>query len=86
MSVTQWFQSQAADFYNTGYRSWSHGMTNISIPEVNMLKNSSTIAVSVTINLSIKFGFVSVNDRRETYFVNTLRIMDALFNLYQMSP
>ena len=27
MSVTQWFQSQAADFYNTGYKSWSYGMT-----------------------------------------------------------
>ena len=23
-----------------GYRSWSHGKTNVSIPEVNMLKNS----------------------------------------------
>ena len=37
-NVTQWFQSQAADFYNTGYKSWSHNMTNVSIPEVNMLK------------------------------------------------
>ena len=35
MSVTQWFQSQAADFYDTGYKSWSHGMTNFSILEVN---------------------------------------------------
>ena len=32
-----------------GYKSWSHGMTNVSIQEVNMLKNSSTLAVSVTI-------------------------------------
>ena len=33
-----------------GYRSWSHGIVNVSIPEVNMLKNSSTLAVSVPIN------------------------------------
>ena len=43
-------------------------MTNVSIPEVYMLKNSSsTLAVSVPINLSIKLGFVSVNGHRETY-------------------
>ena len=47
-----------------GYRCWSHGMTDDSIPEVNMLKNSSTIAVSVAENLSIKFGFVFVNGLR----------------------
>ena len=41
-------------------------MTNVSIPEVNMLKNSSTLAVSVLINHVIKFGLVSVNDSRET--------------------
>ena len=35
MSVTQWFQSQAADFYDTGYESWSYGMVNVSIPEIN---------------------------------------------------
>ena len=29
---------QAADFYDMGYKSWSHGMTNISVPEVNMLE------------------------------------------------
>ena len=69
MSVTQWFQSQAADFYDTEIKSWSHGMTNVSFPEVNMLKNSSTLAVSVPINLSIKSGFVSVNGPWETYFV-----------------
>ena len=28
--VSQWFQSQAADFYDTEYKSWSHGMTNVS--------------------------------------------------------
>ena len=52
-----------------GYKSWSHGTTNVAIPEVNILKNSSTLAVSVPINLSIKLVFVSVNGPRETYFV-----------------
>ena len=47
-------------------------MTYVSVPEVNMLKNSSTLAVSVPINLYIKLGFVSVNGTRETYFVDTL--------------
>jgi hypothetical protein len=37
---TQWFQSQAADFYDTVYKSWSHGMTNVSVPVANMLKKS----------------------------------------------
>ena len=32
-------------------------MTNVSGPEMNMLKNSSTLAISVPINLSIKLGF-----------------------------
>ena len=32
-----------------------------------MLKYSKTLAVSVTINLSIKLGFVPVNGPRETY-------------------
>ena len=31
MSVTEWFQSQAVDFYGTGYKSWSHGITNVLI-------------------------------------------------------
>ena len=31
--VSQWFQSQAAEFYNTGYKSWPHCKTNVSIPE-----------------------------------------------------
>ena len=38
MIVTQLFQSQAADFYDTGYKIWSHGMTHVSVPEVYMLK------------------------------------------------
>ena len=37
-----------------GYKSWSHGMTNVSILEVNILKNSTTLAVSVQINRSNK--------------------------------
>ena len=37
------------------YKIWSHGMTDISVPEVNMLKYSSTFAVSVTVNLSINW-------------------------------
>jgi hypothetical protein len=37
---TQRFHSQAADLYDTVHRSWSHGMTNVSIPVANMLKKS----------------------------------------------
>ena len=71
--VLQWFQSQVADFYDTRYESWSYGMTNVSIPEVDMWKNSSSLSVSVRINLSVKLGFVSINGSRDTYFVNELR-------------
>ena len=56
MSVTEWFQSQAADFYDTGYKSWPYGLTNVSIPEVNMLKNSSIFAVCFHIIISIEFS------------------------------
>ena len=52
----------------------SRGVTDVSVPEVNMLKNSSTVAPSFPINLSIKFGFVYVNGPRETYFLDALRI------------
>ena len=52
------------------YKNWSHCMTNVSIPEVNMLKNRSTPAVSVPINLAI--NFFSVNGPRETYSVDVL--------------
>ena len=47
-------------------------MTNVSLPEVNMLKNSSTLAVSLPMNLSVKLGFVSVSGSRESYFVDAL--------------
>ena len=43
-----------------GYKTW-HGMTNVSFLVKNMLKNSSTLAVSVPINLSITLGFVYAN-------------------------
>ena len=49
-------------------------MTNVSIVEVNMLIYSSIFAVSAPINLSIIFGFVSLNGPRETYFVDALCI------------
>ena len=55
------------------YKSWSYGLTNVSISEVNMLKNNSALAVSVPIN-HIKLGFISVNGPRETYFVDVFRV------------
>ena len=58
-----------------GYKSWSHGVANFSVLEVNMLKNSSTLGVFVPINLSIKFGFVSVNGPGKTCFVDVLCIL-----------
>ena len=70
--MSRWFQTQAADFYDTGYKSWSHGVANVSTPGMNILKYSSTLAVSVPIIFSIKLGFVSVNGPRETYFVGAL--------------
>ena len=54
-----------------------HAMENISIPEVNVLKNSSTLSLSVPINLSLKLSFVSENGSRETYFLDALRITDS---------
>jgi hypothetical protein len=71
---TQWFQSHAANFYDTVYRSWSHGMTNVSIPVTNMLKKKLTLAVSVAINISMQLCFVSVHGPRETYFADEPRI------------
>ena len=75
MSITvQWFQSQTIGFYETGYESCFHDITNVSNLGVNTLKNSSTLAVSVPINISIKLDFVSVNGcKRKTYFVDGLR-------------
>ena len=42
---------QAADFYDTGMQKLVSWVINVSITNVNMLKNSSTPAVSVPINL-----------------------------------
>ena len=55
-------------------------MKNVSIPEVNVLKNSSTLAVPI--NLTFKLGFVSVNGPTETYFVHTLSIIISKFVSY----
>ena len=57
-----------------GYQSWFHGKKNVLVAEVKMLKNSSTLTVSVPINFSIKLGFVSMCGLGETYFVHALRI------------
>ena len=54
-------------------------MTNVSISEVNMLKNISTHAASIPINLSFKFGFVSVNGPRESSFVDAPRSRKPIF-------
>jgi hypothetical protein len=45
-------------------------MTNVSIPVANMLKNSSTLAVSVAINIPMKLCFVSVDGPREPYVLD----------------
>jgi hypothetical protein len=49
-------------------------MTNVSIPVANMLKKTRTLAVSVTINISMQLCFVSVHGPGETYFVDEHRI------------
>ena len=61
MSVTQWLESQAADFHDTGIQKlvpWYVKCLNFGGEYV---KHSSTLAVSVPINLYIKLGFVSSN-------------------------
>ena len=74
MSVTQWFQFQAADFYDTRVQKLSHAMTNVSIPEVNMLKKIANTCCIFSNKCFLKLGFVSVNSPRETYFVDAIRI------------
>ena len=49
----------------------------------DMLTNSSTLAVSVLINLSIKLGFISVNVPRETYFVDKAKYNKWKFILWK---
>ena len=58
------------------YKHWPHGMTNVAILEMNKLKNSSILAVTFPVNLSIKLYFVSVKSPSKTYF------MDALCTVY----
>ena len=60
-----------------GHKSWFHGTTNASVPEVNMLKNSS-----VPINLSIKLSFVSVKHHRKSYFMDALRKISLAVETY----
>ena len=38
MGVTQWFKSQAAEFYDKVYKSWSNGMTKSQFQKVNVEK------------------------------------------------
>ena len=66
MTVTM-VRIPGSNFYEAVYKSWSHGLKTVSIPDVNMLKNSSTLAVSVPIKLFMKLGFISVNGPRKTY-------------------
>ena len=47
-------------------------VTNVSIPEVNMLENSSILTVSLPISLYTELGFVNVNGPKETYFEDSL--------------
>ena len=54
-------------------------MRYVTIPEVNMFKNSSTLDVSVPINLTVKLGFVCVSGPKETYFVDARATYNALF-------
>ena len=44
-----------------------------------MLKNTSTLVASVPIYQSIKLGFVSLNGRTETYFVDRLCVSFITF-------
>ena len=52
-----------------------HGMTNVSIPEVNMLKYNSTFAIIVPRKVFIRMGFVPVNDPRVIYFMAVIRTL-----------
>ena len=67
MSVTQWFQSQAAEF-----DTWIQKLVPLYDKYAEKYLNT---VLSVPINLSIKLGFVSVNSPRETYFVYPLCIL-----------
>ena len=59
-----------------GYKSWSHGMTNVSILDVNMLKNSSTLATvrysgkQGGRNLSLISGTSMIDKRGNEYYAS----------------
>ena len=61
--------------YDTGIQKLVPRCEKVSIPEVNVLKNSSMLAVSVLINGSVKLGYVFVNGTVETYFVYALILL-----------
>ena len=54
MSVTQWFQSQAAEFYDTGIQKLVPRYDKCLNFGGEYVKNSSTLAVSVPVNIYIK--------------------------------
>ena len=82
--MSRWFQSQAADFYDTGYKIKSHGMIIVTIPKVTLFKNSSILAVSVPINLSIMLAFVSVSGPGETNILYALLKFSLDFDLFEL--
>ena len=71
-----------AEFYGTEIQKLFPRYNKVLIPEVNMLKNSSTLAVSVPINISTNWGFVFVNGYGN--FVDALRksILLAVYGAY----
>ena len=76
MSVTEWFQFQAADFYDIGILKLVPRYDKCHNFRRNYIeKNSSILAVSVPINISIKLVSVSPNGPRETYFSDERRII-----------
>ena len=59
MSVTQWFQSQAADFYDRGILKLVPTVSKSPNSGDKYVENDSTLAVSVPISLSIELSFNS---------------------------
>ena len=83
--VSQWFQSQAADFYDTGYKSWSMVWQMFLFRRWIYWKIAQTLAVSAPINLFIKLSFVSVDARRETYFLDAPRTCNCYIQFLNSS-
>ena len=82
MSVTEWFQSQAADFYDTEIQKLVPRYDTYLNSEGEYVENNPKLAVSVPINLSTTLGLVSVNGPRETYFVDRLRIFPMFVTIF----